>query len=30
MIVNRAQKNGDGTFGESEEPDPNPSEYKHL
>ncbi|CAG9785487.1 unnamed protein product [Diatraea saccharalis] len=30
MIINRAKKTGDGTFGETEEPDPSPSEYKHL
>ncbi|KAL0880737.1 hypothetical protein ABMA27_001949 [Loxostege sticticalis] len=29
MIINRAKKSGDGTFGEAEEPDPCPEEYKH-
>ncbi|KAL4715562.1 hypothetical protein ACJJTC_009188 [Scirpophaga incertulas] len=29
MILNRAQKTGDGTFGDSEEPDPDPIEYAH-
>ncbi|CAH0407058.1 unnamed protein product [Chilo suppressalis] len=30
MIINRVKKTGDGTFGETEEPEPSPAEHKHL